>query len=912
MTTPGGGQGSYSSSVQPPGGMGVTSQGYGQEGYVLQDEQSLVQPPDEALNFAVGVPYFLPFATPYRDSWEVFRDDPVSIRQLVTMRRRDGQARALYRLLTKPLLSAMKNADVVPADGVTGGVEEAQFCKDLLFAPKAMGGMTHSFDKFVKQMLLALFNGFSAWECVYWQPKTGPNKGKWTLRKIDWRPSETLTFLLDGQGEFNGFRQRCVTKDVEVLQLDGTSVRIDEMVRRHQAGEEQWVYSCTEVGKVVPGRVADARKTSDSEPLVEVELDNGEKVKCTLTHPWMLRDGTYKRAANLKPGDSLMPLYRSYVRPSSTSKLRYEKVLHPGTGRVEWTHSMVSRNLGFAAGRGYVIHHDFCGLRYLNNDPRNLRRMTQAGHRSLHNEASQNGGIKAAHAAWEELGHEERSRLSSERARKRWQNPDYRAGGSARLEASRVATDPARWGHHSSVTFADIERAAARLVSSGGRLTKQAVWQKLGCSQDVIDSRVAAAGFESWKQFKQELVRRYEEWLRKKEARRDAAVLKVLVDGLDDLDWGAIFATLEEDVPVNHKVVAVRPAEPEAVYDIEVAEHHNFALKAGVFVHNTFFQGRTIDVKIAKETALYYAHEEAERPFYGVSMFESAFYHYDKKEKLYYIAHLAAQRAAVGLRVGTMVPNAPAEDKNNFVKALSQLGLAQYIALPTADWTVQTLNESASRFDFLGLINHHNSQMSKSVLAQWFDNEQGGGQGDSTLVDFGKQDDVTYFLMLEGILEEMAGIITDHIFPRFVDWNFGTGKYPQFKWGPLTEEAKAAIQDTFDKLATAGPQANVTPEFMLDLEQRMATDFGFDIDYDKIKSDREKQQKQMAAQQKAAAQQAQEAQQNPVQAGKGGSPQQPVVHIKVPVGSQTSATGTSASSGGSGVGANTKGNGLGG
>lgn len=53
--------------------MGVTTQGYGQEGYVLQDDQAQPQPPDEALNFAVGVPYFLPFATPYRDSWEVFR-----------------------------------------------------------------------------------------------------------------------------------------------------------------------------------------------------------------------------------------------------------------------------------------------------------------------------------------------------------------------------------------------------------------------------------------------------------------------------------------------------------------------------------------------------------------------------------------------------------------------------------------------------------------------------------------------------------------------------------------------------------------------------------------------------------------------------------------------------------------------
>ena len=163
--------------------MGVTSMGFGQEGYVLPEDQALPKPPPEALDFATGVPYFLPFSVPYRDSWEVFRDDPISVRQLVTMRRRDGQARALYRLLTKPLLAAMKNADVVPIDGIEGGLEEAQFCKDLLFLPKSAGGMTHSFSRFLKQMMLALFSGFSAWEMIYWVPKTGPNKGKITLRE---------------------------------------------------------------------------------------------------------------------------------------------------------------------------------------------------------------------------------------------------------------------------------------------------------------------------------------------------------------------------------------------------------------------------------------------------------------------------------------------------------------------------------------------------------------------------------------------------------------------------------------------------------------------------------------------------------------------------------------------------------
>lgn len=798
MTTPGSGQGSYQGRVSPPGGMGVTSQGFGQEGYVLEDEQALPRPPEEALNFSVGVPYFLPFATPYRDSWEIFRDDPVTVKQLVTMRRRDGQARALYRLLTKPILASLKHADVIPVDGQVGGKEEAEFCKNLLFLPPAAGGMTHSFTRFVKQMLLALFTGFSAWEFVYWVPKAGPNKGKVCIRKMDWRPSETLTFLTDGQGEFNGFRQRCLTYDTKVSQLDGTEVPIGEMVARHEAGQVQWVYSCTEDGKIVPGRVKHAKKVSEREQLVRVTLDNGEQVRCTLTHPWMLRDGTYKRAGNLQPGDSLMPLYRQH-RTIAPGSQEYEQVWQPGRDRWEFTHRVVSQAMGFAAGRGSVIHHGFDGLGHLNNDPRNLHRMTKADHHALH---------------MLRLSPEEHSR----RARKRWEDPEYRAAGRDRLEHSRQRTAANHWGRHSPVTFEAVADAAQVVVAEGSQLTWQAVAAKLGCSQDVIYDRVRTAGFSCWKDFKWTLVQRDEKWARKTAA------------------------------PVNHKVVSVEYAGTEAVYDIEVEEHHNFALTAGVIVHNTFFQGRTIDVKIDKDTSLYYAHDEAERPFYGVSMFESAFYHYDKKEKLYYIAHLAAQRAAVGTRVGTMVPNANPNDKNNFIKALSQLGLAQYMVLPSADWTVQLLNETSSRFDFLGLINHHNSQMSKSILAQWFDDDQGGSGGDSTLVDFGKQSDTTFMMMLEGVLEEMAEVINNHIFPRFVDWNFGSDKYPKFKWGALTAEQKAAIQDTFDKLSVAGQQANVTPEFMLELEQQMAEDLGFNIDYDKIKKDREKQQQMMAQQ----------------------------------------------------------------
>ena len=466
----------------PPGGMGVTSQGFGQEGYVLDSSDIGPRPrplPQEE-NFAVGVPYYLPFTTPYRDSWEIFRDDPVTIRQLIGMLRQDGQARALFRLVTMPILASLHNAVIRPPehfqleggppadqnvpealarrtlpDEDSGAREETEYIHNLFFLPASAGGMTRSFSQVIRRMLLAVIEGFSAFEMIYWVPKTGPMKNKVTLRKIDWRPSETITFLLDGQGEFNGFRQR------------------------------------------------------------------------------------------------------------------------------------------------------------------------------------------------------------------------------------------------------------------------------------------------------------------------------------------------------------------------------------------TFFQGRTIDVKIPKDRAFYFANGEEERPFYGVSLFESAFYHYDKKTKLYYIVHLAAQRAAVGTRVGTMPPNPAKQDKVNFVNAMRDLGMSQYIVVPSSSWTVESLNESQGRFDYLGLINHHNSQMSKSVLAEWFDNDQGKGVSESTLVDFGTQNDETFMMMEQAIMADMERCVNEHIIPRFIDWNFGTSKYPEFHFGTLTEEQQSAVQDTFDKLATAPPGA-VSGQFMMQLEKRMAKMLGLSIDYGPI------------------------------------------------------------------------------
>lgn len=240
--------------------------------------------------------------------------------------------------------------------------------------------------------------------------------------------------------------------------------------------------------------------------------------------------------------------------------------------------------------------------------------------------------------------------------------------------------------------------------------------------------------------------------------------------------------------------------------------------------------GKLLDVKIPRDACVYYAAQEEENRFYGLSYFQSAYYHFDKKVKLYYLMHLAAQRSAVGTRVGTVPEDHSTDELNAFRQGLSDLGVAQWMTKPEG-YDVDLLKEGGN-FDFLSYINHHNSQMSKSILAAFFDENQGTG-GDASLVDFGKQTDSLFVMMLQTIMTEIASIINHYIIPRFIDWNFNSGKYPEFRWGPFTDDDKAAIQDVFTALA--GIQGgNFTKEFFRETEKKMSEKFGLEIDYETI------------------------------------------------------------------------------
>ena len=250
---------------------------------------------------------------------------------------------------------------------------------------------------------------------------------------------------------------------------------------------------------------------------------------------------------------------------------------------------------------------------------------------------------------------------------------------------------------------------------------------------------------------------------------------------------------------------------------------------------------RTID--IPRDKVLFFTVDKEEHPFYGRSMFEPALYHFDKKHKLYYIAHIAAQITAVPGRVASQdgqggANELKAHEKAQLKQALADFGFNSAMLLPKGI-TLTEFGKGGSEGlkGILELINHHNIQASQSILAQFIDlGQQGGGGGGSYALS---KDSSDIFLMAsQALLDSWAETLNWHLIPKFIDWNFGTKKYPRIQFEPLADNTKIALMEVFKTLATAAA-TQVTPEFIWELEQRAADMLGLEVDYEAIQEEKD-------------------------------------------------------------------------
>lgn len=104
----------------------------------------------------------------------------------------------------------------------------------------------------------------------------------------------------------------CLEENTKIKLLNGHVVSVKDMKTKFDNNEELWVYATDENGDFRPGKVEDVWISGYSKDMIKVTLDNGKEILTTPNHKYMMRDGSYKEAQELKCSDSLMPLYFKY------------------------------------------------------------------------------------------------------------------------------------------------------------------------------------------------------------------------------------------------------------------------------------------------------------------------------------------------------------------------------------------------------------------------------------------------------------------------------------------------------------------------------------------------------------------------------------------------------------------------
>lgn len=408
----------------------------------------------------------------------------------------------------------------------------------------------------------------------------------------------------------------CLTGDTMIPLLDGRHLTMEQILSEFGTDKEFWVFASDENGDFVPAKATCLGKTNEVNELVEVTLDNDETVKCTTDHLFRMRDGSYTRADQLKPGDSLMPLYTRKTKPNKKYSQSYLQVrinskksknnqfrwrtVHRVVAETMMNDEMLGKESELVdAGieKHLSVHHK--NFNALDNTPENLEWLGEQEHWMRHANIDRTNAINGSKAAWADpekrqerlaevsragkackrkhpdlyekflqggidfMKSDEGRKFSSELGKKvwaekrnhlvqklkdYWSNPENRELASKR--AKEGTTDSIRSKISNAATKVGTKKVAVQLLNEGfsradiiGAITS--IYLGLGREFDV--------------------------------ARRNAiscvsnVLSKVAVESS------------------NHSVKSVRLVklvEKVPVYDLSVDGYSNFAVSAGVFVHN--------------------------------------------------------------------------------------------------------------------------------------------------------------------------------------------------------------------------------------------------------------------------------------------------------------------------------------
>ena len=419
----------------------------------------------------------------------------------------------------------------------------------------------------------------------------------------------------------------CFTGDTAVQLLNGENKSILHLLNDYNNNIDNYVYSFNHEKQIIePKKILKVFKSGQNAQIVKVTLDNGQIIKCTPEHRFMLRDGSYLQAENLTPGQSLMPLYTKYPKEGLTDyRLYYE----PMEDRWHYEHRRFAIEI---YDEKYLVHHKDCNPK--NNSPSNLIWMSKSAHiieharlqtgahsaeaklkrsmsvkRShLNVDNTKNGLLRYYHGTIEERLQQKKQHDEALLKQKEFYeelsslfNIDYLSADDETKK--RCIAIYANYAAGKKVSF-DLNKPTIKQLKQAEKEIQIKVGEYYNVdiktlSRYELHSLVMRYYYEFVPNYKTQIAQQVS-------LNHKKGLYKNAEAAISNRVWWTNGNTGKQnnlylkvnDIPPegfvrgrtlkNHKVTSVEFLTDTAdVYDIEVADNHNFALAAGVFVHNS-------------------------------------------------------------------------------------------------------------------------------------------------------------------------------------------------------------------------------------------------------------------------------------------------------------------------------------
>lgn len=248
--------------------------------------------------------------------------------------------------------------------------------------------------------------------------------------------------------------------------------------------------------------------------------------------------------------------------------------------------------------------------------------------------------------------------------------------------------------------------------------------------------------------------------------------------------------TLDENGKIAFKKIARRDNETLFMLQDERGEFNG--MKQYAFIGNTWKM-----VEIPKEKSFLFTFGKSHNWILGRSAFQAAYYHYDKKHRAYYLANQRLQNAALPLKTVQQKEGSKSNQDalDDTVTEVDSLGFNSTVGI-SSDFDVNTLDLSKGS-DPQPYIDHHNSEMARSILAQFMMLGTNNDVGSWALS--ADQSDL-FIQSLQSVARALELHINSYLLPDLHDFNFERPLYATVKFNSMASDTQDMLKDIFKQI----------------------------------------------------------------------------------------------------------------